>query len=82
MALAVDGKAAFPRAEIKVPEAEWRSWMDDGEMSRAPQGRMSELFHDSRCMFGAPGRRVTRFASDEEVVPGVTAVATPGHSIG
>jgi glyoxylase-like metal-dependent hydrolase (beta-lactamase superfamily II) len=80
--LTADSKAAFPNAEIKVPEAEWSFWMDDGEMSRAPQGRMSELFHNNRRVFDALGRRVTRFVWDTEVAPGVTAVGTPGHSIG
>jgi glyoxylase-like metal-dependent hydrolase (beta-lactamase superfamily II) len=80
--LTADNKAAFPNAEIKVPEAEWSFWMDDGEMSRAPQGRMSELFHNNRRVFDALGRHVTRFAWDAEVAPGVTAVGTPGHSIG
>ncbi len=77
-----DNKPAFPNAEIKVPENEWVFWMDDGEMSRAPKGRMTELFHNNRRVFDALGRKVTRFAWDEEVAPGVTAVGTPGHSIG
>ncbi len=80
--LTADNKAAFPNAEIKVPEAEWSFWMDDGEMSRASPGRMSELFHNNRRVFDALGRHVTRFAWDVEVAPGVTAVGTPGHSIG
>jgi glyoxylase-like metal-dependent hydrolase (beta-lactamase superfamily II) len=33
-------------------------------------------------VFDALGRHVTRFAWDAEVAPGVTAVGTPGHSIG
>jgi glyoxylase-like metal-dependent hydrolase (beta-lactamase superfamily II) len=79
--LAADNTPAFPNAEIKVPEGEWRFWMDDGEMSRAPKGRMAELFHNNRRVFDALGRKVTRFAWDEEVAPGITAVGTPGHSI-
>jgi len=73
---------AFPNAEIKVPEPEWTFWMNDGEMSRAPKGRMTELFHNNRRVFDALGRNVTRYAWKEEVAPGVTAVGTPGHSIG
>jgi glyoxylase-like metal-dependent hydrolase (beta-lactamase superfamily II) len=80
--LAADGTAAFPNAEIKVPEREWTFWMDDGEMSRASQGRMTELFHNNRRVFDGLGRKVTRYAWDQEVAPGVTAVGTPGHSIG
>lgn len=78
-----DGKPAFPNAEIKVPSAEWRFWMDDGEMSRAPAGRMSDLFKNNRRVFDkALGRKVTQYDWDSEVVPGVRAVGTPGHSIG
>ena len=79
--LAADNKPAFPSAEIKVPAGEWAFWMDDGEMSRAPNGRMTELFHNNRRVFDALGRKVTRYAWDEEVAPGITAVGTPGHSI-
>jgi glyoxylase-like metal-dependent hydrolase (beta-lactamase superfamily II) len=80
--LTADGKPAFPNAEIKVPEVEWKFWMDDGEMSRASPGRMTELFANNRRVFDALGRKVTPYAWDKEVVPGVTAVGTPGHSIG
>ena len=80
--LAADNKPAFPNAEIKVPEVEWKFWMDDGEMSRASKGRMSELFANNRRVFDALGRKVTPYAWDKEVVPGVTAIGTPGHSIG
>jgi len=80
--LLADNSRAFPNAEILVPENEWKFWMDDGEMSRAPKGRMTELFANNRRVFDALGRKVTPYAWDKEVVPGVTAVGTPGHSIG
>lgn len=80
--LTADDKPAFPNAEIKVPEVEWAFWMDDGEMSRAPKGRMEGLFKNNRKVFDTLGRKVTTYAWDQEVAPGVTAVGTPGHSIG
>jgi glyoxylase-like metal-dependent hydrolase (beta-lactamase superfamily II) len=80
--LTADNKPAFPNAEIKVPEVEWKFWMDDGEMSRASPGRMTELFANNRRVFDALGRKVTPYAWDSEVAPGVRAVGTPGHSIG
>jgi len=80
--LGADNKPAFPKAEIKVPEVEWRFWMDDGEMSRASPGRMTELFANNRRIFDALGRKVTPYAWDTDVAPGVRAVGTPGHSIG
>lgn len=36
--LNADGKLAFPNAEVLVPAVEWKFFMDDGEMSRAPEG--------------------------------------------
>lgn len=80
--LTADNTASYPNAEVMVPEREWSFWMDDGEMSRASKGRMTELFHNNRRVFDALGRKVTRYAWDREVAPGVTAVGTPGHSIG
>ncbi|HEY5962579.1 MAG TPA: MBL fold metallo-hydrolase [Xanthobacteraceae bacterium] len=80
--LMADNSPAFPNAEIKVPEVEWRFWMDDGEMSRASKGRMTELFANNRRVFDTLKRKVTPYAWDKEVTPGVLAVGTPGHSIG
>jgi len=80
--LTAGNTAAFPNAEIMVPEQEWIFWMDDGEMSRASKGRMTDLFHNNRRVFDALGRKVTRYGWDRDVAPGVTAVGTPGHSIG
>ena len=76
------GAPAFPNAEILVPAPEWAYWMDDGAMSRAPAGRMQELFRNNRRVFDALGRKVTPYAWDAEVVPGLTALGTPGHTPG
>ncbi len=75
-----DGSAAFPNAAIKVPEGEWAFWMDDGEMARAGQRRPA--FENARARFAPYASRVERFRPNAEVAPGVTAVATPGHSPG
>ena len=80
--LTADNKPAFPNAEIMVPASEWEFWMDDGEMSRASKGRMEDLFKNNRRVFDALGRKVTQYAWDKEVAPGITAVATIGHTPG
>ena len=80
--LAPDDKPAFPNAEILVPAAEWKYFMDDGEMSRAPAGRMQEVFKGLRRVFDALGRKVTPYEPNKELVPGITAIATPGHTPG
>jgi glyoxylase-like metal-dependent hydrolase (beta-lactamase superfamily II) len=80
--LMADNSPAFPNAEILVPRVEWAFWMDDGEMSRAPKGRMEELFKNNRRVFDALGRKVTPYEWNTELAPGITAVGTPGHSPG
>jgi glyoxylase-like metal-dependent hydrolase (beta-lactamase superfamily II) len=77
-----NNKLAFPKAEVPVPEVEWKFWMDDGEMSRASAGRMAGLFKNNRRIFDALGRKVTPYGWGKEVAPGILPVATTGHSIG
>jgi glyoxylase-like metal-dependent hydrolase (beta-lactamase superfamily II) len=80
--LTPDGKPAFANAEILVPRAEWAFWMDDGEMSRAAPGRMQDAFKNNRRVFDALGRKVTPYEWDKEIVSGLTAKGTPGHTPG
>ena len=65
-----------------VPAAEWKYFMDDGEMSRAPKGRMKAVFENVRRVFDALGRKVTQYEPGKELAPGITSVATPGHTPG
>jgi glyoxylase-like metal-dependent hydrolase (beta-lactamase superfamily II) len=80
--LSPENKLAFPNAEVLVPAAEWKYFMDDGEMSRAPAGRMQDVFKNLRRVFDALGRKVTPYQPNQELAPGITAVATQGHSAG
>jgi glyoxylase-like metal-dependent hydrolase (beta-lactamase superfamily II) len=75
--LKADNSLAFPNAEILVPAAEHKFWMDDGEMSRAPKGRMEEQFRNNRRIFaGEVMKRLRTYDEGKEVVPGITAVPT------
>ena len=78
-----DNLLAFPNAEILVPAPEHKYWMDDGEMSRAPTPRIEGLFKNvRRVMRGEVLKHLRTYEWDQEVIPGVTAVGTPGHSPG
>jgi glyoxylase-like metal-dependent hydrolase (beta-lactamase superfamily II) len=78
------GEWRFPRAEVKVPAAEWAFWMDDNRMASAPDAARG-AFQNVRRVFAPVAGSVAKFAADAEVVPGVTAVAayghTPGHTV-
>ena len=80
--LDADNRPAFPNAAILVPEREWAFWMDDEEMSRAPAGRMSDLFANIRRVFATSGLNVSTYSWDSEVAPGIRAIGTPGHTPG
>ena len=81
--LRADNSLAFPNAEILVPAAEHKFWMDDGEMSRAPKGRVEDLFKNNRRVFaGEVMKRLRTYDEGKEVVPGITAVGTHGHTPG
>jgi glyoxylase-like metal-dependent hydrolase (beta-lactamase superfamily II) len=81
--LTADGTASFPNAEVLVPATEWKFWMDDGEMSRAPAGRMQGLFKNNRNIFEAGlKKKVTPYEWGKEIAPGLTSVETIGHTPG
>jgi glyoxylase-like metal-dependent hydrolase (beta-lactamase superfamily II) len=75
------GQALFPNVPVMVPEKEWAYWTDSGEESRAPAGRQPG-FANVRAKFAPYQGRVTTFRPGAEVSPGITAVATEGHSPG
>ena len=70
-----DGKLVFPNAEILVPAAEWAFWMDDANMSAAPDGRTT-VFLNVRRIFRDIADEVTRFEPGKEVAPGITSMRT------
>jgi len=77
-----DNKLAFPKAEILVPAAEWKYFMDDAEMAKQTSDRMKGVFAGLRRVFDALGRKVTQYEAGKEVAPGITSVATYGHTPG
>jgi glyoxylase-like metal-dependent hydrolase (beta-lactamase superfamily II) len=74
------GEPAFPNAEIIVPAAEYRSWTDD----RAPKTMHPTLRRlERRIRALIPRwRNVLPVEGEDEVVPGIRFVATPGHTAG
>lgn len=78
-----DSALAFPNAEILVPVIEHKYWMDDGEMTRAATPRIAGVFKNvRRIMRPEVLKRLRTYEWDKEVIPGIIAVGTPGHSPG
>jgi len=81
--ITADNKPAFPNAEVMVPAGEWKFWNDDGEMSKATGNALVEgNFKNVKRVFGALGNKVTQYEPGKEVAPGITSLATHGHTPG
>src|SRR5664279_6301899 len=81
--LMADNSLTYPNAEILVPAPEHQYWMDDGEMSRATNERVQTNFKNIRRVFNAEViKRVKSYEWGKEVVAGITAQGTPGHTPG
>ncbi|HXF89369.1 MAG TPA: MBL fold metallo-hydrolase [Xanthobacteraceae bacterium] len=76
-----DNKPAFPNAEVMVPEVEWAFWSDESNTSKLPEIARGQMGNVKR-VFGVLGNKVTRYQAGKEVVPGITAVASYGHTPG
>jgi glyoxylase-like metal-dependent hydrolase (beta-lactamase superfamily II) len=77
-----DGGLAFPNAEIMVPGADWAFWMSDENAAKATSDLMKGYFANARRVLGDLANKVTRYDAGKEVAPGITAMATPGHTPG
>lgn len=76
-----DGTLAYPKARILVQEQEWAHWTDPAKRAAAPEGAKAGFAAVERAI-GSDADRFERYAWDDEVVPGIRAVAAPGHTPG
>jgi glyoxylase-like metal-dependent hydrolase (beta-lactamase superfamily II) len=76
------GEVAFPYATIIAPEPEWSFWMSDENMAKASTPVTKNYFANTRKILTGLDKRIGRYNWDKEVAPGITAIATPGHTPG
>lgn len=75
-----EGAAVYPNAEVVLHENEAGFWLDDGNLSRAPEG-MVPLFESARRAL-APYAERMRTVTGGEIFAGLTLEAAPGHTPG
>ena len=76
-----DNELLFPNATIHVPNGEWNWWMDDANMSKAPEAAQG-AFKNARRIFADIAAKVQRFDPGKEVEAGITSIAAYGHTPG
>jgi glyoxylase-like metal-dependent hydrolase (beta-lactamase superfamily II) len=80
---AADGAMAFPNAEIMVPAKDWEFWMSEENAAKAQSNEMMKnYFANVKKVYAGIESKVTRYEWGKEVAPGITSVATPGHTPG
>jgi glyoxylase-like metal-dependent hydrolase (beta-lactamase superfamily II) len=80
---AADGSLAFPNAEIMVPVKDWEFWTSEDNTAKAQSNEMMKnYFANVKKVFTGLESKVTKYEWGKEVAPGITSIATPGHTPG
>ncbi len=80
MTKAPENKPVFPNAEIYVPAAEYKFWMDPA-IEKLPEARRP-LAKRIQEMFTLMKDKVHQFAGDKELAPGIRPIDAYGHTPG
>lgn len=81
--LSRNGQAVFPNATVHAARAEAEYWLSEARMNAAPAARRG-AFRGAMAALKpyVDAMRFETFDDDVEVVPGIRAVAAPGHTPG
>ncbi|MBE9103240.1 MBL fold metallo-hydrolase [Vacuolonema iberomarrocanum] len=83
--VAPDGQLTFPNAQYYIAEAEWQFWTAptvDLSPLLIPEAFKQGILAAAQKHLGAIANQVTQFQPDQEIVPGIVAIAAPGHTPG
>jgi len=76
----LDNSLRFPRAEYLVSAREWEFWTG-GEAARLT-GPLEGVAAGAKRVFAAIAERTSRIRPGSEILPGIVALNTPGHTPG
>ncbi len=81
--LTADKKVAFPNATVHIAEPEYAFWTSAEIAGKAPK-EAKPFFDIAQAAIKpyAEAGRLVQFKDGAEIVPGITAVAAPGHTVG
>jgi glyoxylase-like metal-dependent hydrolase (beta-lactamase superfamily II) len=72
-----DGKSLFPNAQFYIQQADFEFWTDE-----AKTGDLKSFLAQARKNLLPVRDRLVFFKDGQEFLPGVTAIAAPGHTVG
>ncbi|MBW4474290.1 MAG: MBL fold metallo-hydrolase [Stenomitos rutilans HA7619-LM2] len=83
--VAANGQLTFPNARYYISDAEWQFWTAptiDLSPLKIPDQFKQGITAAARKHLSAIKHRVNRFQPDQEIIPGIRAIAAPGHTPG
>ena len=81
--LTVNGALAFPNATLRLDQADLDFWLDDAKLKAAPEDSKG-FFQGAQAMLKpwVDAKKVSTFTGATELVPGVKAQPSHGHTAG
>jgi glyoxylase-like metal-dependent hydrolase (beta-lactamase superfamily II) len=80
------GRATFPNAKFLIPESEINFWsespLDVGDIRDLPQELIDFTVQCARRALSILEKQIQPFKPESELLPGITAIALPGHTPG
>jgi glyoxylase-like metal-dependent hydrolase (beta-lactamase superfamily II) len=77
------GRPAYPNARYVLWRREWDFWTHAPDLSSLRNDRFSAMMLDTAARYLPPIKEQVHFVEpDTEIVPGITAIAAPGHTPG
>lgn len=73
-----DGKPLFPNAEVWLSEDDFEFWTDEGKLGSS----VGAFVEHARKNLLPVRERIKFFKDGQEFLPGVVAIAAPGHTVG
>jgi glyoxylase-like metal-dependent hydrolase (beta-lactamase superfamily II) len=72
------GKVLFPNAQFYIAQSDFDYWTDEGKLG----GAMKDFIVHARKNLMPVRDRLVFFKGGQEILPGVQALAAPGHTVG
>lgn len=77
-----DGKPNFPNAQIYISQADFDFWTDEKKLSMKDPAYMQPFVEGARKNLLPNRDKMVFFKDGQEFLPGIQAMAAPGHTVG
>jgi glyoxylase-like metal-dependent hydrolase (beta-lactamase superfamily II) len=80
--MADDGSRNFPNAQIYISQIDFDYWTDEAKLAIKEPAFMKDFVEGARKNLLPNRDRIVFIKDGQEFLPGIQAMATPGHTIG